>query len=122
MLHNSITDIFVEYSSLYFFFLFCPVIADTNKYQGFCFPEYIFRTFPDGVILMFTAASRLKVLTLFLMWLLLLPVSFPFFIAFVHFLFLSAFLLIHVFNIYVYFKYALMIQIEPKSIQYLINT
>ena len=122
MLHNSITNIFVEYSSLYFFFSFCPVIADTNKCQGFCFPEYIFRTFPNGVILMFTAASRLKVLTLFLMWLLLLPVSFPFFIAFVHFLFLSAFLLTHFFNIHVYFKYALMIQIEPKSIQYLINT
>ena len=123
MLRNSITDIFVEYSSLYFFFSFCPLIADTSMYQGFCFPEYISRTFSNGVILMFTAASRLKVLSLFLVWLLLLPFSFPFFfIAFLHFLFLSAFLLIHFFNIHVYFEYAVMIQVEPKSIQYLINT
>ena len=51
--------------------MFWPLIADTNKYQGFCFPRYIFRIFPKGIILMFTAASRLNVLTLFLVRLLL---------------------------------------------------
>ena len=69
--------------------MFCPLIADTNKYQGFCFPRYIFRTFPKGVILMFTVASRLNILTLFLVRLLWLH----FFFAFIHFLFLSVFLL-----------------------------
>ena len=81
--------------------MFWPLIADTNKYQGFCFPRYIFRIFPKGIILMFTAASRLNVLTLFLVRLLLLLV---FFFAFVNFWFLSVFLL------------------SFSIIQYLINT
>ena len=59
---------------------------------------------PKGVILMFTATSRLNVLTLFLVRLLLLSFFFLFSFAFVHFLFLSVFLL------------------SFSIIQYLINT
>ena len=129
MLRNSITDIFVKYSSLcFFFFLFCPLIADANKHQSFFFRGYIFRTFPNSVILMFTATSRLKVLTLFVCCCYYLSFFFfcfyfisCFFLPFSLYVFSIIITFSKVFNVHVYFNYV-MIQIEPKSIQYLINT
>ena len=83
-------------------------------------------TFPNGVIFMFTATSRLKVLTLF--------ICCCYYMSFFCFFLISCFFLpfslyvfsiiitfSNVFNMHVYFNYV-MIQIESKSIQYLINT
>ena len=108
------------------FFLVLSFNRWRKQASRFFFRGYIFRTFPNSVILMFTATSRLTVLTLF--------VCCCYYLSFFCFYFISCFFLpfsLYIFsiiitfsqvcNMHVYFNYV-MIQIEPKSIQYLINT